>query len=146
LHYCCIVRMNRRLLPRTAVLIVLILPGLVTAAQIQGPCALCASGLQCPGMEPESPGRVPHDCCGGAADEAPSDPSLRSSVCVCGRDLPPALAEVEQTPTETGSSQMAHAEGAVVSSNGETVVAGCGRPPAPPPTPPLFLVACAFLT
>ena len=138
--------MNRRSLPRTAVLIVLILPGLVTAAQIQGPCALCASGLQCPGMEAASPGRVTHDCCGGAAEEAPSGPLLRSSLCVCGRDLPPVLAQAEQPPTETGPSQASHVEGAWVFADCGAVVAGCGRPPAPPPTPPLFLVGCALLT
>jgi len=128
------------------VLIVLILPGLVTAAQIQGPCALCASGAQCPGMEHARPGRVPHDCCGGAADEARNGPSLRSSVCVCGRDFPPVLAQAEQPPTETGSSQVSHTEGAVVSANGEAVFAGCERPAPPLPTPSLFLVGCAFLT
>ncbi len=122
-----------------------LLPGLVLAAPVAGPCGLCDRGLPCADMEPARSQGASHSCC-GSTDGAAERQSLSPSTCDCGRKAPATLAAGNQPPTDSapavGADQASGAPQARVGS----LVSGAVRPPAPSPSPPLFLIACSFLT
>jgi hypothetical protein len=122
-----------------------LVPGLVFAAPFQGPCGLCERGLPCADMEPGNREAAAHSCC-GATDDATDQESLSASACDCGRSSPATLAAAHTPVTDSAPSLgVNEASGAPQARAGE-LVSGAARPPAPPPSPPLFLIACSFLT
>jgi hypothetical protein len=138
--------MTRAFSLRAVVVVTLLLPGLVMAAPIAGPCGLCGDGDACHMKRPVERMSESSSCCGEAPAEAPPEPSLSSSNCECGRDAPPAVIVQSTTSTDTVSSP-ASTEAAIspLTEVGEAF-SYSSRPPAPPPAPPAYLIDCAFLT
>ena len=130
---------------RTAVVVALLLPGLALAAPTAGPCGHCDRGEPCPRTESVEPASETHSCC-GEPDEAQPPASLGSAICDCGREAPPAVtadtAPLLETATAYAPRTLAAAS---VSASGAATTCPIGER-APPPTPPVFLIDCAFLT
>lgn len=127
----------------------LLLPGLVFAAPVAGACGLCERGVPCPDMTPRVSETTADSCCGDMAvdrHESQTPSSFSSPTCDCGRTAPAAIAS---TAIPTIDDEVAVASGIVGvaenSASGE-IARRNERPPAPPPTRPIFLVDCAFLT
>jgi hypothetical protein len=134
---------------RRAFVMALIVPGLALAASVPGPCGQCERGLPCPSMVQGKDAPADHACCDVTAkDRSDSVPgmSLGRSDCDCGRPAIGVAPAVEwpqvvagaslRTPAVVPSTQAGHPAGTF----------DAGRPPAPPPSPPLYLVDCSFLT
>lgn len=130
---------------RALAIIALLLPGLAMAAPVAGPCGLCESGLSCPDMEQAGNEVESSSCCGGDEREDPQKPSTGTIDCDCGREAPLATA-VGSAPA--GGSDWLDAPLQVVVIEHLSVAAPVpvAANPAPPPTPDLFLIDCAFLT
>lgn len=130
---------------RTVVVVVWLLPGLVLAMPVAGPCGLCERGLPCADMEPADPQGADHSCC-RSADDAADRQSLSASTCDCGRRLPATLAAAHKPAADSEPAPcVGEAAGLPQARVGSLACVAAG-PPAPPPSPPLFLVVCSFLT
>lgn len=92
--------MTRAFSLRTVAVVALLLPGLVMAAPIAGPCGLCSGGDTCHMKRPVEQEPENHSCCGETPTDAPPEPSLGSSDCECGREAPPALTAESRTTVE----------------------------------------------
>jgi hypothetical protein len=116
---------------------------------VPGPCGLCERGLPCPSMVQDKDSSADHACCDVMArDRSDSVPgiSLGRSGCDCGRPAIGVAPAVEWPLVVAGASPQAVA---VIPPTRAAHAAGtfdAGRPPAPPPSPPLYLVDCSFLT
>jgi hypothetical protein len=130
--------------------LLLLLPGLALAAPTAGPCGHCEHGAPCATMAAPKPVAAAHSCCGAGATDAPAKPAPPTpapKACSCGHDTPVAVAAAE-TPLP-GNHRAEAPEAAVwCEAVGHSTVAGAARqcPPAPPPSPPIFLIDCVFLT
>lgn len=122
-----------------------LLPGLVLAVPVAGPCGLCDRGLPCADMEPAKSQGAAHSCC-GSTDDAAARQSLSPSTCDCGRKAPATLASAHKPPTDSGPAVGADEASGAPQARVGSLVSGAARTPAPPPSPPLFLIACSFLS
>jgi hypothetical protein len=129
----------------TIAVVALLLPGLVMAAPIAGPCGLCGDGDDCRMRQPAQSETAGHSCC-DTDSKTSTEPSLGSSKCECGREAPPALTAGSPTSVETLSTGES-ALGTVSLTAAATVAFSYAvRMVAPPPAPPAYLIDCAFLT
>jgi hypothetical protein len=96
-------------------------------------------------MGPAKEQGAAHSCC-GSTDDAAARQSLSSSTCDCGREAPATLAAAHKPPTDSGPAVGADQASGAPQARIGSLVSGAVRPPAPPPSPPLFLIACSFLT
>jgi len=130
---------------RTVAIVALLLPGLVMAAPIAGPCGLCGDGDDCHMEQFVKPATEIHSCC-DTESETPPGPSFGSSKCECGREAPPAL--TAESPTTVVTAFAANSMQETISSTSPVGAAwsDSSRPAAPPPAPPAYLIDCAFLT
>lgn len=131
---------------RTFAIVALLVPGLVMAAPIAGPCGHCGGGDTCHMKRPVEQESENHSCCGEAPPETPPEPSLGFSDCECGRDAPPAVTVEASTVIDTAFSPTSIESTISPLSLVGSAFAVCIRPPAPPPTRPAYLIDCAFLT
>ena len=131
---------------RAAVIVALLLPGLVLAGSVPGPCDRCDDGESCHLQQSPRPESDSHICCGSAADESPSEIALNSSGCECGREVPPAMISESFSTVELGVVPVSALAAFGPGSPGDSPRVRSVRPPAPPPAPPAYLVDCAFLT
>ena len=131
---------------RTVAVTLLLLPGLVAALPPQGPCGLCERGLPCATMELAGAERLAHGCCSGATDETPGQAPQQIVECDCGRPAPPATATAQGAVPEPGDPGLSRGAADAVTDRHAALVVVSSAPPAPLPSPPLFLAACAFLT
>jgi len=145
-QYCSTVSMKRFGTFRSIAIAALLLPGLAIAAPIAGPCGLCGDGGSCHMKVSAKQVSENHSCCGEKPAENPPEPSLGSSDCGCGREAPPAVTADSSTTIDTESSQALTEENIGSTVPIETAFVCAGRPPAPPPSPPVYLFDCAFLT
>lgn len=122
-----------------------LLPGLVLAVPVAGPCGLCERGYPCADMGPAEPQGAAHSCC-GSADDAAARQSLRVSTCECGRNAPATLGASHRSVTDRGPAVGVNQTFGPQQHRAVSLVSGAARPPAPPSPPPLFLTACSFLT
>lgn len=130
---------------RTVAVVALLLPGLVTAAPVAGPCGLCGNGDGCHMQRPPQEVSEAHSCCDSTSRDVPRAPTLGSSSCECGRDVPAAVT-AEWTVNVEQLAAMASSSGSVDSTApNPTMFPRSGRPPAPPPEPPAYLIDCAYL-
>jgi hypothetical protein len=136
---------RRRFLP-TVVVTAVLLPGLVMAAPIAGPCGRCGDDTACQLQQPAQAPDAAHACCETGRTGATPEPSLASSSCECGREAPPAT--LGGAPSMVDGSAIESDAPAAVAVASPILVAGvsCRKPPAPPPSPSVFLIDCAFLT
>jgi hypothetical protein len=129
----------------TFAIVALLLPGLAIAAPIAGPCGRCGDGDGCHLQQPAQTAPETHSCC-DSKSETPPETSLGSSNCECGREAPRALTAESTTTVETvstaNSTQQAISTTALVG----TEFSVSSLLAAPPPTPPAYLIDCAFLT
>lgn len=137
--------MRRSAFFRAAMVVAVLLPGLVLAVPVAGPCGLCERGLPCADMGTAAPQKAAHACC-GSTDDAASRPSLSASTCDCGRKAPATLATAHKPPTDSAPAVGVEETTVATHARAGELVSGAARPPAPPPSPPLFLTACSFLT
>ena len=145
-HYCYRQGMRRRQIFSSVVVAMVLLPGLALGAPVAGPCGRCGGNGTCCLEQPVEPPGSPHGCCAAERSETVPETSLGGSTCECGRDVAAATLGDAQ-PLIDGSALDAPAPLAAAVSLPTTVMGrGCNRPPAPPPSPPVFLVDCAFLT
>jgi len=136
----------RRVRPSvTFAIIVLLLPGLAIAAPIAGPCGLCGDGDGCHLQQPAQTALEPHSCC-DSESETPPEVSLGSSTCECGREAPPALTAESTTTIETASTATSTQQAISTTAPIGTAFSVSSRLADPPPTPPAYLIDCAFLT
>jgi hypothetical protein len=122
-----------------------LLPGLVLAVPVAGPCGICDRGLPCADMESARSQGAAHSCC-GSTDDASARQSLSPSTCDCGRQAPATLAAAHQSPTDSGPAVFVDQDSGPPQARVCSLAGGVVRPPAPSPSPPLFLIACSFLT
>ncbi len=128
------------------VLTAVLLPGLAMAAPIAGPCGRCGDDTACRLQQPGQSPDAAHACCESGRTETTPEPSLASSRCECGREAPPATLGGAPSIVD-GSAVESFAPAAIAVAVPILVAsAGCRRPPAPPPSPSVFLIDCAFLT
>jgi len=130
---------------RAVAVVTLLLPGLVMAAPVAGPCGLCGDGDACHMKRPVERMSESASCCGEAPAEAPPEASLGSSHCECGRDAPPAVTADSSTTIDAASSPGATDETIDAPPRFGEGLPYSGRLPAPP-APPAYLIDCAFLT
>jgi hypothetical protein len=134
--------MNRMI---TIAVVALLLPGLALAIPIAGSCGLCGDGDVCHMQQAERPATESHSCC-ETESETPPEPSFGTSACTCGRETPPALAADAPLTVDTVADATSFLEKTPPESPAGVKTSHSGRPPAPPPSPPAFLIDCAFLT
>jgi hypothetical protein len=137
--------MKKKLSLHTLVVMTLLLPGLVIAAPIAGPCGLCEDIDTCHMQQPARTAVEDHSCC-NTAKETPATASLSATQCECGREAPPALSAESPTTVETAFAAASTLEKINTISPEEPSLLSSTRPAAPPPAPPAYLVGCAFLT
>ena len=139
--------MSMRRVTRSAIfaIVALLLPGLVIAAPIAGPCGRCGDGDDCHLEQPTKPAPETHSCCEMVSETQP-EPSLGSSNCECGREAPAALTAESPTTVETASAAISTHETISTTSLAGTASSVSSRTVAPPPAPPTYLIDCAFLT
>lgn len=137
--------MKRKLSLRTVAVVALLLPGLVMAAPIAGPCGLCGDGDTCHMQRPVEPSPETRSCCETETESLP-EPSFGSSKCECGREVPPALTAGSPTSVENFSTVESVLETISPTAPVTAVFSHSGRTAAPPPAPPAYLIDCAFLT
>jgi len=138
--------MTRAFSLRNIAVIVLLLPGLVTAAPIAGPCGLCGGGEACHMKQVVEQVAEKHSCCAGDPTEDSSKSALGSSSCDCGRAAPPATSAASPASAEMLATMASVQENTWQLSPPEFAYWHSSRPPAPPPAPPAYLIDCAFLT
>jgi hypothetical protein len=73
-------------------------------------------------------------------------PTLGSSLCDCGREAQPAVTADGAPAFETVVAGASSADVMAPVSLSGALTANSGIERAPPPTPPVFVVNCAFLT
>ena len=144
-QYCSIVSMSRKLWLRSVAVVALLLPGLVIAAPVAGPCGLCGDGDECHMQQPAQPEMEGHSCC-DTETETSTEPSLGSSKCECGREVPPALTAGSPTSVETFSTVESILETISPTTPVTAAFSYSASTAAPPPAPPAYLIDCAFLT
>ena len=138
--------MRRRQIFSSVIVTVALLPGLALAAPVAGPCGRCGDNGTCRFEQPTQSPSPPHACCAAGRSQAVPGPSLDGQRCECGRDIAPATLG-DAPPLMNGSALDAPTALAAAVSLSTTVMGrGCNQLPAPPPSPPVFLVDCAFLT
>jgi hypothetical protein len=86
-----------------------------------------------------------HSCCVGEIEEAPPADSIASSKCDCGREAPAATAKASSPSPEISGTYDLRDVGFFEVAPNDLTVAGTDHESAPPPSPPAFLIACAFL-
>ena len=138
--------MTRGLSLRTVEVVALLLPGLVMAAPIAGPCGLCGDGESCHMQQPVKPETDAHSCCAEPEEEAPPATTLGSSSCECGRETPPALTAETSPSVEPACAATSIRETVSPTIPVGTAFSRSTRLAAPPPAPPAYLIDCAFLT
>ena len=139
-------RMKRVDAIRTAAIVALLLPGLAIAAPIAGPCGFCGDGNSCHMQRSVEPKAEAHSCCGSAPENPSPEASLASSNCECGRNAPPALTNDTPAQDERAFAEKEIADAIDPTPTIQSHFVRSARPPAPPPTPPAYLIDCAFLT
>lgn len=130
---------------RNTFVIALLLPGLAAAAPTPGPCGHCGESAPCPMTEVRQATVESHSCCGETTEVSP-EASLGSSGCECGREAPPAVAASAPSAPENGTAEFLRVTTADSVTTTAAVATSPDVDPAPPPTPPVFLIDCAFLT
>jgi hypothetical protein len=147
MQYCSNISMSEGSTFRAAVIVALILPGLALAGPVPGPCERCGDGETCHMQQSSRAETDSHICCGSAADEFSTKPSVDASDCECGRDAPLAITAGTSSASEFGAASIPIKQAASLVSSGDSSRARSVRPPAPPPAPPpAYLIDCAFLT
>ena len=138
-------RMTRGLSIRTIAILALLLPGLVMAAPIAGACGLCGDGDVCHMQRSPEPAKGVHSCCDTETETTP-ETILGSSSCECGREAPSAVTADSSHRVETLAeiATVVRSISPVSPSGQELSNSSCSA--APPPTPPAYLIDCAFLT
>jgi hypothetical protein len=131
---------------RAAVIVALLVPGLASAAPIAGPCGGCGGGESCHLQQPIQANEDTHACCEMSAENAAPTTNLGSSSCECGRDAPPGVAADTRAPVETELAQTSGRETIDSDAPANVAFSYTASLAAPPPAPPAFLIACAFLT
>lgn len=125
--------------------VALLLPGLALAIPLPGPCALCGDGDGCRLQQSVRPANGDHSCCETESETAP-EPSFGTSACTCGREAPQALAADSPLVVDTVGDAMSYWEKTAPEFPARLRTAHSSRLPAPPPSPPAFVLDCAFLT
>ena len=137
--------MTRTFSFRTAAIVALLMPGLVIAAPIAGPCGRCGDGESCHMQRPAQQTPENHSCC-DAKSETPPEPTLGSSNCECGRETPAALTAESPNTVETTLATTKTQETISLTAPVGAAFSYSARWVAPTPAPPAYLIDCAFLT
>lgn len=140
------VRMRKLSTSLMVMIVALLVPGLVLAAPVAGPCGYCDRGMACPTMAQEEVAREVHGCCDDSADPEPERPSKSLSSCDCGQPVPPAVAADPAPAPYSDSLDQPVTDSVATMLDGNSESSSPVRAPAPPPSPPIFLAACVFLT
>lgn len=146
MQYCSNVRMRRGNPLRAVCVVALLLPGLVLAAPTAGACGRCDGDLPCAGMTTPEPSATTHPCCAQASTAQLESSSLGAEACACGRQPPPAIAAVEAPAPERDGTGPTPGDNPSMGVGPAIAAAPSERPPAPPPSPLIFLIGCVFLT